>query len=164
MGRCHQADFNKSRTINKLSIKYRIMNISIFYWLWGCKRRLPTNNGHRVIGVDVMTSKVDLINQGKPTIIEKDIDRLIAENWKEGRAGYYRLPAYCSFHRRFHHLRRHLLPGIPFNLTTITKHSTRSEKYLREKDSLHIVLSGTVLPGTNEKVGRSGRSLRQEAQ
>ena len=64
------------------------MNISIFGLGYvGCVSvGCLANNGHRVIGVDVMTSKVDLINQGKPTIIEKDIDRLIAENWKEGRA------------------------------------------------------------------------------
>ena len=64
------------------------MNISIFGLGYvGCVSvGCLANNGHRVIGVDVMPSKVELINKGKPTIIEKDIDRLIEENWKEGRA------------------------------------------------------------------------------
>jgi GDP-mannose 6-dehydrogenase len=36
------------------------------------------NAGHCIIGVDVNPVKVDLINQGKSPIIEKHIDRLIA--------------------------------------------------------------------------------------
>jgi GDP-mannose 6-dehydrogenase len=38
-------------------------------------------NGHKVIGVDVNQNKVDLINAGKPTIIEKDIDEIIKEQY-----------------------------------------------------------------------------------
>ena len=37
------------------------------------------NAGHRIIGVDVNPVKVDLINQGKSPIVEKEIDGLIAE-------------------------------------------------------------------------------------
>ena len=39
-------------------------------------------NGHNVIGVDVNQNKIDLINKGKPTIIEKDIDNIISEQFK----------------------------------------------------------------------------------
>ena len=42
-------------------------------------------NGNQIIGVDVEPLKVDLINQGKPTIIEKDIDNIIAEQHSLGR-------------------------------------------------------------------------------
>ena len=38
--------------------------------------------GHHVIGVDVSQEKVDLINHGIPTIVEKDIDHLIADGVK----------------------------------------------------------------------------------
>ena len=35
-------------------------------------------NGHTVIGVDLNEKKVQNINSGKPTIIEKEIDQIIA--------------------------------------------------------------------------------------
>ena len=46
----------------------------------GCLSEL----GHHMIGVDVDPSKVALIQSGKGTIIEKDIDELIASNLKKG--------------------------------------------------------------------------------
>ena len=57
------------------------MNISIFGLGYvgcvslGCLAR----NGHNVIGVDVSQTKVDQINSGLATIIEKDIDHIIRE-------------------------------------------------------------------------------------
>src|SRR4030067_49640 len=38
--------------------------------------------GNYVIGVDINTTKVDLINNGKATIVEKGIDELIGTNLK----------------------------------------------------------------------------------
>ena len=63
------------------------MNISIFGLGYvGCvSLACLAENGHNVIGVDVMAHKNDLINSGKATIIEKDIDVLIENNWKAGR-------------------------------------------------------------------------------
>ena len=62
------------------------MNISIFGLGYvGCvSLGCLANNGHHVIGVDVSQNKVDLINKGKSTIIEKDIDTIIAEQHKLG--------------------------------------------------------------------------------
>jgi GDP-mannose 6-dehydrogenase len=42
-------------------------------------------NGHNVIGVDISPLKVNQINCGHATIIEKDIDKIIAEGHAEGR-------------------------------------------------------------------------------
>ena len=39
-------------------------------------------SGHDIIGVDIDQNKVDLINNAKPTIVEKNIDVLIKENQK----------------------------------------------------------------------------------
>jgi len=41
-------------------------------------------NGHEVIGVDISNFKVDLINNGHPTIQEKDIDNIILEGFAKG--------------------------------------------------------------------------------
>ncbi|MEO1450106.1 MAG: GDP-mannose dehydrogenase, partial [Bacteroidota bacterium] len=62
------------------------MNISIFGLGYvGCvSLGCLAQNGHKVVGVDVVQNKVDLINAGKPTIIEKDIDRIIAEQQEAG--------------------------------------------------------------------------------
>ena len=42
-------------------------------------------NGHNIIGVDINSNKVALINSGLPTIIEKDIDKIIKEQFKDKR-------------------------------------------------------------------------------
>ena len=59
------------------------MNISVFGLGYvGCvSLGCLAKNGHTVIGVDVNQNKVDLINSGKPTIIEKDIAAIIEEQF-----------------------------------------------------------------------------------
>ncbi len=42
-------------------------------------------NGHHVVGVDVSQKKIDQINNGKPTIIEKGIDEIISQAHAQGR-------------------------------------------------------------------------------
>ena len=52
------------------------MNIAVFGLGYvGCvSLGCLADNGHSVIGVDISDYKVDLINSGRPTIVEKDID------------------------------------------------------------------------------------------
>jgi len=63
------------------------MNISIFGLGYvGCvSLGCMAQDGHTVIGIDVSREKVDMINQGKPTIVEAKIDEIIAEQFKKGR-------------------------------------------------------------------------------
>src|SRR5688572_4931373 len=75
------------------------MNISIFGLGYvgcvslGCLAR----NGHNVTGVDVSQTKVDQINAGLPTIIEKDIDVIIREEHSNGR-----IKATTDFNKAIH--------------------------------------------------------------
>lgn len=63
------------------------MNIAVFGLGYvGCiSAACLAQQGHRVYGVDVSDTKVDLINAGKSPIVEKQIDTIIASEVREGR-------------------------------------------------------------------------------
>lgn len=134
------------------------MNISIFGLGYvGCVSiGCLSENGHHVVGVDVMPSKIDLINKGRPTIIEKDIDKLIAENWKKGR-----ITATRDYKDAVANTDVSIIcVGTPstnnghLNLSAIYGTAEQIGEALREKDGFHVVaVRSTVLPGTNQKVG-----------
>lgn len=118
----------------------------------GCCAKL----GHKVIGVDVSKNKVNLINSGKPTIIEADIEELIKDAWNNKmieattEAKYAVLNSEISF----------IAVGTPstkqghLNLDYIYKVAEQIGEALKEKNQFHIIaIRSTVLPGTNEKVG-----------
>lgn len=135
------------------------MNISIFGLGYvGCvSLACLAENGHNVIGVDVMAHKNDLINSGKATIIEKDIDVLIENNWKAGR-----ISSTQDFQEAVKKTEISIIcVGTPsdinghLNLNAIYETAAQIGKTLRNKDDFHIVvIRSTVLPGTNEKVGQ----------
>ena len=62
------------------------MNISIFGLGYvGCvSLGCLAKNGHYVIGVDTNPAKINQINSGKATIIEKEVDTIIAEQRSAG--------------------------------------------------------------------------------
>lgn len=113
------------------------------------------NKGHNVIGVDINSNKIGLINQGKPTIIEKDIDRLIRENWEAGR-----IVATKDYRDAVRKTKVSILcVGTPstdqghLNLNAINKTAAQIGEALREKSEFHVVvIRSTVVPGTNQKV------------
>ena len=113
-------------------------------------------NGHTVIGVDTVDNKVNLINQGKPTIVEKDIDDIIEKQFQIGR-----ISATDNYKEAVLNTEISIIcvgtPSTPeghLNLKYIYKVAEDIGESLREKDSFHIVvIRSTVLPGTNKKVG-----------
>lgn len=129
-----------------------------------------TKLGHHVIGVDVNENKVRLINEGKPTIIEESIAELCAEAHATGRmratmdASEAVMESDISF----------IVVGTPsskeghLNLSYIFAVAKRIGQALSKKDSFHIIaIRSTVLPGTNEEVGRiiekeSGKKRNQD--
>ena len=62
------------------------MNISVFGlgYVGTVSAGCLAEDGHKVIGVDPVQNKVDLINQGKTPIIEKDISEIISNAVKSG--------------------------------------------------------------------------------
>lgn len=113
--------------------------------------------GHHVIGNDVSENKVNLINQGKPTIIEAEIDELVKEAHEKGL-----LEATMDYHYAVHNSEiSFIVVGTPsskeghLNLKYIYGVARQIGEAMRDKDDFHIIaIRSTVLPGTNEKVGK----------
>ena len=98
-------------------------------------------NGHFMIGVDVNEIKVNLINQGLPTIIEKDIDLIIKEQYEKGNL-------YATTNYREALLNTDITiicVGTPstdnghLNLDYIFETARQIGTVLKEKDSFHYI-------------------------
>ena len=113
-------------------------------------------NGHNIIGVDVNDIKVDLINNGKPTIIERDIDLIIEQQFKNKK-----IKATKDYKSAIKNTDISIIcvgtPSTPeghLNLEHIYKTAEQIGEAIKEKENFHIaVIRSTVLPGTNIKVG-----------
>lgn len=113
-------------------------------------------NGHSVIGVDVVKNKVDLINLGKPTIVEKDIDKIIHEQFKNGR-----IKATMNYKEAVKSSDISLIcvgtPSSPhgqLDLRYVFKVAEEIGEAIKNKKGFHVVaIRSTVFPGTNKKVG-----------
>jgi GDP-mannose 6-dehydrogenase len=117
----------------------------------GCLAR----KGHRMIGVDPHASKVDFLNQGRPTIIERDIDQLIAEQHAAGRivATQDAAKAVVETDVSFICVGTPPTPNGHLDLTAIRHVSTQIGKALANKAARHVIaLRSTVLPGTGQMI------------
>jgi GDP-mannose 6-dehydrogenase len=107
--------------------------------------------GHEVIGVDPVAAKVDLVNRGKSPVVEKDLDRLIADAVRVGRlratvdTGDAVKATECSL----------ICVGTPNkpdgspDLSHVAAVSHQIGSALRHKSARHlVVIRSTVLPGT----------------
>src|SRR5687767_13245557 len=113
-------------------------------------------NGHEVIGVDVSSFKVDLINAGQPTIQEKDIDNIIKAGFVKGSI----FATTCADEAVLNTDISIICVGTPpssnghLNLSYIFKTAEQIGKALKGKDSFHtVVIRSTVVPGTNIRYG-----------
>lgn len=113
-------------------------------------------NGHEVVGVDTNNTKVDQINSGKATIIEKEIDDIIREQ-----KGLGRISATTDFVGAVMGTELSMIavgtPSTPnghLDLSYIEKVCQEIGEAIKLKDSSHtVLLRSTVPPGTNERVG-----------
>lgn len=112
--------------------------------------------GHKVTGVDISQSKVDLINTGRPTIIEKDIEELCYDGYTSGRlrATTDVRTAVTASDISF------IAVGTPstreghLNLNYIYTVAHQIGEALRDKNTFHVIaIRSTVFPGTNRRVG-----------
>lgn len=112
--------------------------------------------GHHVIGNDISENKVSLLNQGRATIVEAEIDEYIKEAFESGKLEATMDVAYAVRHSEI----SFISVGTPssrnghLNLEYIYDAARQIGKALADKEEFHIVaIRSTVLPGTNAKVG-----------
>ncbi|MFZ0962491.1 MAG: nucleotide sugar dehydrogenase [Terriglobia bacterium] len=113
------------------------------------------NDGHEVIGVDPIKTKVDLINEGRSPIIEADIDKIIASTTHAGRlrATHDATQAIQATELSF------ICVGTPsqangnLDLRYIRRICEQIGEALRGKATRHVVVvRSTVVPGTIHKI------------
>jgi len=110
-----------------------------------------TKDGHEVVGVDLLQTKIDLISQGMSPIIEKEINELIASGVKKGLLSATTdveqavLNTEISF----------VCVGTPsqangnLDLSYVKRVCEQIGAGIAKKDSRHsIVIRSTILPGT----------------
>ncbi|MDB5287247.1 MAG: GDP-mannose dehydrogenase [Mucilaginibacter sp.] len=132
------------------------MNISIFGLGYvGCvSLGCLAKNGHNVVGVDVSQTKVNQINNGLPTIIEKDIDVIIKEQFEA-----QRIRATTDFKEAIFNTEISIVavgtptgPNGHLNLDYIFNVANNLGEVLKEKNDFHIIaIRSTVMPGTSDK-------------
>ena len=133
------------------------MKISIFGlgYVGTVSAALLADRGHTVIGVDISATKVDLLNQGRSPVIEKDLDTIIARTVKTGS-----LRALTSAAEAVHNSELSLIcvgtpskPNSSLNLDYVAKVCEEIGRELRKKTDAHVVcIRSTMLPGSTETV------------
>ena len=131
------------------------MKISIFGLGYvGCvSAGCLTALGHDVIGIDVNSMKVDMINAGQSPIIEKGLDTLISQGVKTGH-----LKAMTKAHEAIAASDVSLIcVGTPsdsngnLNLTFVERVCQEIGQALAGKQGYHaVVVRSTMLPGSTE--------------
>ena len=117
----------------------------------GCLAR----EGHEVIGVDPVRTKVDLISAGQSPIIEAEIGEIIADAVKSGRlrATDNQDEAICQTEVSFVCVGTPSQPNGNLDLTYIRRVCELIGKALKNKPTRHtVVIRSTILPGTMHQI------------
>jgi GDP-mannose 6-dehydrogenase len=113
------------------------------------------SQGHTVIGVDPVQSKVDLINSGRSPIVEDDISEVIAGGVSAGRlsATTSLVEAIGQTDVSFICVGTPSWPNGNLDLTYIRRVCEQLGRALRDKTDWHaIVVRSTILPGTMRNI------------
>jgi len=112
-------------------------------------------DGHEVIGVDPVPTKVDLINHGQSPIIEAEISDIVAETVKAGRLRATANPvqAIHDTDLSFVCVGTPSQPNGNLDLKFIRRICEQIGQALATKKSRHtVVIRSTVLPGTTQSI------------
>lgn len=133
------------------------MKISIFGlgYVGAVSAGCLAQDGHQVIGVDPYQPKVDLINEGKTPVIEKDIGEIIATAVKQGK-----LRATIDVHEAVTHSDISLIcVGTPsqlngsLDLKYVRNVCEQIGAVLKDKAGFHVIVArSTMLPGSMRSV------------
>lgn len=114
-----------------------------------------SNDGHDVIGVDPLQTKVDLINSGKSPIIEADIVEIVASNVHSGRLCATSDPAEAirKTELSFVCVGTPSQPNGNLDLRYIRRICEQIGEALKDKVERHtVVVRSTILPGTMHNI------------
>ena len=112
-------------------------------------------DGHDVIGVDVVSSKVEKLAGGKPTVVETSLDDLIAEGHRQGR-----ITATTDGHQAVQDSDASIIcVGTPtgadgnLDLTALRQTAIVIGQAMKDKMERHVVIMRSTVPaGTAESV------------
>lgn len=133
------------------------MRISIFGlgYVGAVSAGCLANDGHTVVGVDPHQAKVDLINEGKTPVIEKDIDELIRKASENALLSATQNVAEAVLQTDI----SLICVGTPsqlngsLDLKYVRKVCEEIGEALKEKDDYHVVVArSTMLPGSMHTV------------
>src|SRR5580693_3865133 len=138
-------------------MKVHILRISIFGlgYVGTVSAGCLADDGHEVVGVDPLPTKVDLINRGQSPIIETDIGEIIAATAKAGRLRATSDPMQAIRETEL----SFVCVGTPsqangnLDLRYIRRICEQIGAALKTKTARHtVVIRSTILPGTMHKI------------
>ncbi|ETW14775.1 GDP-mannose 6-dehydrogenase [Roseivivax marinus] len=112
-------------------------------------------DGHEVVAVDLDQAKVDALNEGRPTIVEKGLDELVADVVGSGklRATTSAAEAIAATDASFVCVGTPSAPDGSVGLKYVVSVCEDLGRAIGAKDRFHsVVMRSTIVPGTMEEV------------